>query len=214
VTSEALHEAMQAHLSRLPRPRRLPSRLESVYATAGSGLAMRHHLDRYDEVSSGPSAHGIDDEDLRAIASFLLTSAEGRWRRLARSLPHLWRRGGREHRRLTGMLLANLPEEVLGDDRWTVFTSLLQTDVGLSPVADAAEELRRAADGPSDAWLEAMAAQSTLWTRYAAVIVMTGDPTKASDVSVGLVQRAEGATPMFDRLRERWMERHLDAQRS
>jgi len=33
-------------------------------------------------------------------------------------------------------------------------------------------------------------------------------------VSVGLVHRAEGATPMFDRLRERWMERHLDAQRA
>jgi hypothetical protein len=212
VTSDLLHDAMQANLTPLPRPRRLVSRLERVYTTVGSGLAMRHHLDRYDEITSGPPAHGIEDDDLRSIASFLLTAAEGRWRRLARSLPHLWRRGGREHRRLTGMLLANLPNDALGEDRWTVLSSLLQSDVGLAAVAEAAEEVRRAAEGPSDEWLDAMAAQSHLWHRYAAVIAMTGDPAKASEDLVRLVRLADGATPMFERLRERWMERHLDSR--
>lgn len=213
MSEDPLHAALERHLPHLPRPGRLGARLERVYAIAGSGLAVRHHLDRYDELGQGPSAHGVDDDDLRRIASYLLTKADGRWRRLARGLPHLWKRGGREHRRLTGMLLANLPEEALGDGRWTVFCSLLQHDVGLSAVADAAEEIRRATGrGPDEAWLEAMAAQSELWHRYAAIIVMTGPPEEASASKADLVAAVAGASPMFTRLRERWMQRHLDAR--
>ena len=49
--------------------------------------------------------------------------------------------------------------------------------MGLAPVVDAAEEIRRATGrGPNEAWLLAMAAQAPLWHRYAAVIVMTGPP--------------------------------------
>ena len=111
--------------------------MERVYDGMGDRLAMRHHLDRYDELTGGPSARGLDDEVLRRMASYLLSLADGRWRRLAKSIPALWKRGGREHRKLAGMLLANLPEEALGDQRWTVFSTLLQDDVGLAPVVDA-----------------------------------------------------------------------------
>ena len=161
MSQDPLDEALKRHLPALPRPKALPKRLERVYDGMGDRLAMRHHLDRYDEVSGGPSARGIDDELLRRMASYLLSLAEGRWRRLAKSIPALWKRGGREHRKIAGMLVANLPEEALGDERWTVFSMLLQNDVGLAPVVDAAEEIRRASgQGPSEAWLLAMAAQA------------------------------------------------------
>ena len=51
--------------------------MERVYDGMGDRLAMRHHLDRYDELSEGPPAHGLDDEVLRRMASYLLSLAEG-----------------------------------------------------------------------------------------------------------------------------------------
>ena len=187
--------------------------MERVYDGMGDRLAMRHHLDRYDELSGGPSARGLDDEVLRRMASYLLSLAEGKWRRLAKSIPPLWKRGGREHRKLAGMLLANLPEEALGDQRWTVFSTLLQDDVGLAPVVDAAEEIRRATgEGPSEAWLLAMAAQAPLWHRYAAVIAMTGPPAQVGPAVHDLVASVDAPSRMFERLRERWLERHVDAR--
>tara|TARA_B100000925_G_scaffold288560_1_gene269769 strand:+ start:984 stop:1325 length:342 start_codon:yes stop_codon:yes gene_type:complete len=110
------------------------------------------------------------------------------------------------------MLLANLPEEALGDQRWTVFSTLLQDDVGLAPIVDAAEEIRRATgDGPSEAWLLAMAAQAPLWHRYAAVIVMTGPPEDVGPAVHDMVASVDAPSRMFERLRERWLERHVDA---
>ena len=213
MSQDPVDEALKRHLPALPRPKSLPKRLERVYDGMGDRLAMRHHLDRYDEVSGGPSARGIDDELLRRMASYLLSLAEGRWRRLAKSIPALWKRGGREHRKIAGMLVANLPEEALGDQRWTVFSMLLQDDVGLAPVVDAAEEIRRATGGgPSDAWLLAMAAQAPLWHRYAAVIAMTGPPEEAGVGVHDLVASVDAPSRMFERLRERWLERHVDAR--
>ena len=213
MSQDPLDEALKRHLPALPRPKALPKRLERVYDGMGDRLAMRHHLDRYDEVSGGPSARGIDAELLRRMASYLLSLAEGRWRRLAKSIPALWKRGGREHRKIAGMLVANLPEEALGDERWTVFSMLLQNDVGLAPVVDAAEEIRRASgQGPSEAWLLAMAAQAPLWHRYAAVIAMTGPPEEAGAAVHDLVASVDAPSRMFERLRERWLERHVDAR--
>ena len=110
------------------------------------------------------------------------------------------------------MLLANLPEDALGDQRWTVFSTLLQHDVGLAPVVDAAEEIRRATGrGPNEAWLLAMAAQAPLWHRYAAVIVMTGPPEDVGPAVHDMVASVDAPSRMFERLRERWLERHVDA---
>lgn len=110
------------------------------------------------------------------------------------------------------MLLANLPEDALGDSRWTVFSTLLQHDVGLAPVVDAAEEIRRATGaGPNEAWLLAMAAQAPLWHRYAAVIVMTGPPEAVGPAVHDMVASVDAPSRMFERLRERWLERHVDA---
>ena len=212
MSQDPVDEALRRHLPKLPRPRALPKRMERVYDGMGDRLAMRHHLDRYDELSEGPPAHGLDDEVLRRMASYLLSLAEGRWRRLAKSIPALWKRGGREHRKLAGMLLANLPEDALGDQRWTVFSTLLQHDVGLAPVVDAAEEIRRATGtGPNEAWLLAMAAQAPLWHRYAAVIVMTGPPEDVGPAVHDMVASVDAPSRMFERLRERWLERHVDA---
>lgn len=213
MSQDPLDEALRLHLPSLPRPKALPKRLERVYDGMGDRLAMRHHLDRYDELSGGPSARGIDEDMLRRMASYLLSLSEGRWRRLAKSIPALWKRGGREHRKIAGMLIANLPETALGDHRWTVFSTLLQHDVGLAPVVDAAEEIRRATgEGPSEQWLIAMAAQAPLWHRYAAVIAMTGPPEEVGPTVHDIVASVASPSRMFERLRERWLERHVDAR--
>ena len=120
-----------------------------------------------------------------------------------------WRSRAQE---IGGHAACNLPEDALGDQRWTVFSTLLQDDVGLAPVVEAAEEIRRATgEGPSESWLLAMAAHAPLWHRNAAVTAMTGPPEEVGPAVHDVVASVDAPSRMFERLRERWLERHVDA---
>ena len=61
---------------------------------------------------------------MRTIASWLLTQYEPRPRKLAKLIPALWKRHGREDLKLVGLLLANLSVEDIGEDPWIAHNSL------------------------------------------------------------------------------------------
>ena len=129
----------------------------------GDRLAMRHHLDRYDELSEGPPARGLDDEVLRRMASYLLSLAEGRWRRWRRaSLP--CGNGEERTQKLAGMLLANLPEDALGDQRWTVFRPCCNKTWGWLRSWTRLRKFAAHGHRANEAWLLAMAAQAPCGT--------------------------------------------------
>ena len=80
--------------------------------------------------------------DLRQITSWMITHAP-KQRTLARLIPALWKRHGREDVSVAGMLLANIEPNVLGQDPWMAFIHLLQRREPLLVVLEVAEELVR-----------------------------------------------------------------------
>ena len=141
--------------------------------------------------------------DLRQITSWMITHAP-KQRTLARLIPALWKRHGREDVSVAGMLLANIEPNGLGQDPWMAFIHLLQRREPLLVVLEVAEELVRAGHGvPDDAWLSAAAEQSTHWHQYCVLFLSL---RRTLGDCRPLVQRAPKGGEMFERIRERLLE--------
>ena len=73
---------------------------------------------------------GTPDPEMRRIASWMLTHENNRTT-IAKFIPKIWKRGGREDLKLVGLLLANMSDEELGENGWTVFLQLVQSEYRL-----------------------------------------------------------------------------------
>jgi hypothetical protein len=136
--------------------------------------------------------------DLRLITSWMLTHAPNQ-RALARLIPALWKRHGKEDLTVAGMLLANLEDEVLGQEGWMAFIHLLQRREPLMVVLEVAEELVRGGRPvPDNAWLEAAAQQSPNWHQYCVLFLSL---RKDGETAKRLVAQAPKGGEMFERIR-------------
>jgi len=141
--------------------------------------------------------------DLRQIASWMLTHAP-RKRTLAKVVPALWKRHGREDLSIAGILLANLEHTTLGQDPWMAFIHLLQRQEPLMVVLEVAEELVRGGHAvPNDEWLEAAAGQSPHWHQYCVLFLsLRRETLDCRD----LIEQAPEGGEMFERIRGRLLE--------
>ena len=104
-------------------PRKLAKVVRSAYPIGVPALIMKSSTDRFGE-AAGYSFHlGTPDENLRRIASWLLTNAGSEQKTLVKLIRRLWKRHGREDVALAALLLANLDHKSLGTDPWTILAS-------------------------------------------------------------------------------------------
>ena len=104
-------------------PRKLAKVVRAAYPIGVPALIMKSSTDRFGE-AAGYSFHlGTPDENLRRIASWLLTNAGGEQKALVKLIRRLWKRHGREDVALAALLLANLDHKSLGTDPWTILAS-------------------------------------------------------------------------------------------
>ncbi|MGB0515777.1 MAG: hypothetical protein ACPGKR_02405 [Poseidonia sp.] len=136
--------------------------------------------------------------DLRQIASWMLTHAAKK-RRLAKLVPALWKRHGREDLSMAGLLLANLEPNDIGQGPWMAFIHLLQRRESLMVVLEVAEELVRGGHGvPDDTWLHAAAEQSPHWHQYCVLFLSL----RRENVGCrSLIETAPQGGEMFERIR-------------
>ena len=141
--------------------------------------------------------------DLRQIASWMLTHTP-RKRTLAKAVPALWKRHGREDLSIAGIFLANLEPAALGQDPWMAFIHLLQRQEPLMVVLEVAEELVRGGHAvPDDEWLEAAAEQSPHWHQYCVLFLsLRREAVECRD----LIEQAPEGGEMFERIRNRLLE--------
>jgi len=185
-------------------PRQLTSKrralkfLNRAYAACVSDLLNKPRTDLTSEHNVFSFHHGTPLPDLRLITSWLLTHAPNK-RTLARLIPELWKRHGKEDLTVAGMLLANLEDEVLGQEGWMAFIHLLQRREPLMVVLEVAEELVRGGRPvPDNAWMEAAAQQSPNWHQYCVLFLSL---RKDGETANRLVAQAPKGGEMFERIR-------------
>ena len=176
--------------------------LSGAYAAGNPVMIARPRAD-ITANQGGFSAHyGCPDPEMRTIASWLLTYGKDKPRRLARLIPALWRRHGREDLKLAGLLLANLSQQQLGEDPWMALIHLFGKQEPMEIILEIAEEMNRSGHQvPDDEWLIAMAQQSPLWHQVAMLFVSV----RGSDYGGlrSLIVTAPGGGELFERIRVR-----------
>jgi hypothetical protein len=190
-------------------PRQLSSRrktlkfLKRAYEACVSDMLNKPRTDLTAEHNVFSFHHGTPLPDLRLITSWMLTRA-GNQRSLARLIPALWKRHGREDLTVAGMLLANLDDHALGQDGWMAFIHLLQRREPLMVVLEVAEEMVRGGRAvPDDVWMNAAAQQSPNWHQYCVLFLSL---RKEGGIPERLVSEAPNGGEMFERIRARLLE--------
>lgn len=188
---------------RLTSKRRALNFLKETYVACVGALTNKPRAD-VTALDGGFRFHiGTPLPDLRQVTSWMLTNAPNQ-RKLAKLIPALWKRHGREDLSVAGMLLANLDSDALGQDAWMAFIHLLQRKEALMVVLEVAEELVRAGHKvPDDGWMEAAALQSPQWHQYCVLFLSL---RRTSLTCRGLVEAAPRGGEMFERIRQRVLE--------
>ncbi len=125
-------------------PRKLAKVVRAAYPIGVPALIMKSSTDRFGE-AAGYSFHlGTPDENLRRIASWLLTNAGSEQKTLVKLIRRLWKRHGREDVALAALLLANLDHKSLRTDPWSILTSNISRKEPAEALLLTIEEVLRA----------------------------------------------------------------------
>ena len=179
--------------------------LSDAYAAGTPGMITRPRADITADHGGFSAHYGCPDPEMRTIASWLLTYGKDKPRRLAKLIPALWRRHAREDLKLTGLLLANLSKEELGEDPWMALIHLFGSQEPMEIILEIAEEMKRSGHPvPDDSWLIAMAQQSVLWHQIAMLFISVRG--KTSPALRDLVISAPGGGELFERIRNKLLQ--------
>ena len=190
-------------------PRQLRSKrgvlrfFKTAYAACVADLTNKPRADLTAQDGAFSFHYGTPLPDLRQITSWVLTHAP-QPRALAKAVPALWKRHGREDLSVAGILLANLDTTVLGQDAWMAFIHLLQRREPLLVVLEVAEEMARGGrEVPDDAWIRAAAEQSPSWHQYCVLFLSL---RSESGGCLDVVRSAPSGGEMFERIRARLLQ--------
>ena len=178
--------------------------LRQAYTYGVPGMITKSMTDRL--ASSGHYTFhiGTPDPEMRRIASWMLTNEDDRLK-IAKFIPKIWKRGGREDMKLVGLLLANMSNEELGENAWTILLQLIQDRVSIEVFLETAEEfLRGGRTIPDDAWIRDAAMQSTVWAQLM-VLLLSLDEERAKQHATILNETPKGGE-LFERIRQRLLQ--------
>jgi hypothetical protein len=142
---------------------------------------------------------------MRRIASWMLTVEPNR-KRIARLIPKIWKRYGREDLKLVGLLLANMSDKDLEEDGWTILLQLIQDKIAVEAFLEISEELVRGGRTlPDDSWIIDASKQSKTWFQLM-ILVLSIDENRCSNHQE-LIKTAPKGGELFERIRNRLLER-------
>ena len=125
-------------------PRKLTKIVRTAYPIGVPALILKSSTDRLGE-AAGYSFHlGTPDENLRRIASWLITSAGNSQENLLKMVKRLWKRHGREDVALAALLLANIDHRHLGTNPWSELAKNISKKEPAEALLLSIEELLRA----------------------------------------------------------------------
>lgn len=179
--------------------------LREAYTYGVPGMITKSMTDRLAQSGHYTFHIGTPDPEMRRIASWMLTHENNRTT-IAKFIPKIWKRGGREDLKLVGLLLANMSDEELGENGWTIFLQLVQERVSVEVFLETAEEfLRGGRELPNDAWIRDAAAQSQTWAQLM-ILLLSLDEQRSTNHETLLKQTPRGGE-LLERIRHRLIQR-------
>ena len=187
------------------RRRKRLAMLREAYTYGVPGMMTKSMTDRLATSGQYTFHIGTPDPETRRLASWMLTNEKDRLK-IAKFIPKIWKRGGREDLKLVGLLLANMSDEELGENGWTVFLQLVQERVSVEVFLETAEEFVRGGRPlPDDAWIDDAANQSQVWAQLM-VLLLSLDENRCTTHERLISQAPEGGE-LFERIRKRLLQR-------
>jgi hypothetical protein len=187
------------------RRRKRLAMLREAYTYGVPGMMTKSMTDRLATSGQYTFHIGTPDPEMRRLASWMLTNEKDRLK-IAKFIPKIWKRGGREDLKLVGLLLANMSDEELGENGWTVFLQLVQERVSVEVFLETAEEFVRGGRPlPDDAWIDDAANQSQVWAQLM-VLLLSLDENRCT-THEGLLSQAPEGGELFERIRMRLLQR-------
>ena len=179
--------------------------LREAYTYGVPGIITKSMTDRLAQSGHYTFHIGTPDPEMRRLASWMLTH-ENKRTTIAKFIPKIWKRGGREDLKLVGLLLANMSDEELGDNGWTVFLQLVQERVSVEVFLETAEEfLRGGRELPDDGWIRDAAAQSQTWAQLM-ILLLSLDENRTTNHENLLKETPKGGE-LLERIRQRLIQR-------
>ena len=179
--------------------------LREAYTYGVPGMITKSMTDRLAQSGHYTFHVGTPDPEMRRLASWMLTHEDNRTK-IAKFIPKIWKRGGREDLKLVGLLLANMSDEELGENGWTVFLQLVQERVSVEVFLETAEEfIRGGRELPDDIWIQDAAAQSQTWAQLM-ILLLSLDEQRATKHENLLKETAKGGE-LLERIRNRLIQR-------
>ena len=179
--------------------------LREAYTYGVPGMITKSMTDRLAQSGHYTFHIGTPDPEMRRIASWMLTHENNRTT-IAKFIPKIWKRGGREDLKLVGLLLANMSDEELGENGWTVFLQLVQERVSVEVFLETAEELLRGGrELPDDAWIRDAAAQSQTWAQLMILLLSLDENRTANHEN--LLKETPNGGELLERIRQRLIQR-------
>ena len=179
--------------------------LREAYRYGVPGMITKSMTDRLAQSGHYTFHIGTPDPEMRRIASWILTHENNRTT-IAKFIPKIWKRGGREDLKLVGLLLANMSDEELGENGWTVFLQLVQERVSVEVFLETAEEfLRGGRELPDDAWIRDAAAQSQTWAQLMILLLSLDENRTANHEN--LLKETPNGGELLERIRQRLIQR-------
>ena len=179
--------------------------LREAYTYGVPGMITKSMTDRLAQSGHYTFHIGTPDPEMRRIASWMLTHENNRTT-IAKFIPKIWKRGGREDLKLVGLLLANMSDEELGENGWTVFLQLVQERVSVEAFLETAEEfLRGGRELPDDAWIRDAAAQSQTWAQLMILLLSLDENRTANHEN--LLKETPNGGELLERIRQRLIQR-------
>ena len=179
--------------------------LREAYRYGVPGMITKSMTDRLAQSGHYTFHIGTPDPEMRRIASWMLTHENNRTT-IAKFIPKIWKRGGREDLKLVGLLLANMSDEELGENGWTVFLQLVQERVSVEVFLETAEEfLRGGRELPDDAWIRDAAAQSQTWAQLMILLLSLDENRTANHEN--LLKETPNGWELLERIRQRLIQR-------
>lgn len=124
--------------------KRMLNVLREAYTCGVPALMAKSMMDRLKQAGGYSFYLGTPPDELRRIASFVLTRWSIHQRMLSNLLTALWKRHGREDTMLYGILLANIEPALVDDDVWGHLSDRLGVAEPADSLLAVCEELSRA----------------------------------------------------------------------